>query len=341
MAAHEKWTLLLLQMSVKCLNLICCFCHSNIPKPMTFIELSEKVLEDLKRPLTSSEIWQIATEKGYDKSIKSKGKTPWATIYSQIFTNVRDKPLSKFVIVGSRPKRFYLKRLADNIDIEKQIENEEKVRDSKKLKELSYSEKDLHPFLTYYAYYFLRCYTKTINHSKSGKKEFGEWVHPDIVGCCFPIDEWKNEVLEFSNAIYHVSVKFLSFELKKELSFSNLRESFFQTVSNSSWANESYLVAANISNEEDFISELTRLSSSFGIGVIRLNIEDPNSTEIILPAKFKENLDWDTVNKIAMNKDFEAFLKRIKNDTGSKEIRKEEYDKIFEEDELLRWIGKK
>jgi hypothetical protein len=32
--------------------------------------------------------------------------------------------------------------------------------------------------------------------------------------------------------------------MKKELNFSNLRESYFQAVSNSSWANEGYLVTA-------------------------------------------------------------------------------------------------
>ncbi|MDQ4141110.1 MAG: hypothetical protein M3142_11370, partial [Bacteroidota bacterium] len=205
-------------------------------------------------------------------------------------------------------------------------------------KKTEYLEKELHSFLTYYAFYFLRCYTKTINHSKSGKKEFGEWVHPDLVGCYFPIDEWKNDVLELSSAIGNISIRILSFELKRELSFSNLRESFFQTVSNSSWANEGYLVAASISKDEDFISELTRLSSAFGIGVIHLNIEDPNSTEILLPAKFKENLDWETINKLAMNKDFGEFLRRIKVDITSREIRKEKYDKIFESEELVKRI---
>jgi uncharacterized protein len=87
-------------------------------------------------------------------------------------------------------------------------------------------------------------------------------------------------------------------------------------------------------------NELTRLSSAFGIGVIRLNIDDPNSTEILLPAKFKENLDWETINKLAMNKDFEEFLKRIKVDITSREIRKEKYDKIFDSEELVKRIKK-
>jgi hypothetical protein len=158
------------------------------------------------------------------------------------------------------------------------------------------------------AYYHLSCYTKTINHSKSGKKEFGEWVHPDMVGCIFPIDDWDNEVLQLSSVVGNTSIKFISFEIKKELNLSTLREKFFQTVSNSSWANESYLVASEISNNSDFLSELSRLSASFGIGLIRLEIEDPNSSEIILQPKTREYLDWETINKLTMNTDFKEFL---------------------------------
>ena len=71
----------------------------------------------------------------------------------------------------------------------------------------------------------------------------------------------------FGNA----SIKIYSFELKRKVMLSNLREVFFQTVSNSSWANESYLVTAELSNDEDLMIELKRLSTSFGIGVIKLD----------------------------------------------------------------------
>ncbi len=123
--------------------------------------------------------------------------------------------------------------------------------------------------------------------------------------------------------------------MKKELNFSNIRESFFQTVSNSSWANEGFLVAAEIAEEDDFLSELERFSSSFGIGIIKLDVEDPDSSTIIYPAKYKPELDWDTMNKIAkLNPDFKKFITRVKNDLLSKEIRKEEYDKVREVEKL-------
>jgi len=179
-----------------------------------------------------------------------------------------------------------------------------------------------------------------IQHSRSDKKEFGEWIHPDMVGCYFPIDDWKPEVVEFSASIGSMAIKLFSFEIKKELAFGNLRESFFQAVSNSSWSHEGYLVAAEISVDEDFHAELRRLSSSFGIGVIKINVEEPDSSEILFPARTSENLDWDTINKLTMNPDFRDFLKRIKIDILSKEIRKEKYNKVCNQDELVKIIKK-
>ena len=301
---------------------------------MTFLELAERVLREQKLPMTANEIWQVGTEKGLDKQLNSEGKTPWATLGAQIYVNAKDNPKSPFAQTDSRPKKFYLKSQAKQIDlpVEPITNSEEKT----KKKKFDFKEEELHKFLTYYAYYHLNCYTKTINHSQSTKKEYGQWVHPDMVGCYFPLDDWKAEVYELSSAIGNISIKLFSFELKRELTFGNLRESFFQTVSNSSWANESYLVAAEISNEQEFMDELTRLSSAFGIGVIKLNLEDPHSSEIILTAKFREALDWDTINKlVTMNSDFKEFISTVKIDVTSKKIHKKEYD-LVQDIETLR-----
>ena len=103
-----------------------------------------------------------------------------------------------------------------------------------------------------------------------------------------------------------------------------------------------YLVAVNIDKEEEFMSELERLSAAFGIGVIRLDIDDPDSSEVLLPARAKDSIDWETVNKLAgMNPDFSEFLRRIKNDMRSREIRKEMYDVVMGKDELVGSFAKK
>jgi len=301
---------------------------------MTFLELAERVLREEKQPLTAIEIWTLAIEKGYDKQLNSEGKTPWATLGAQIYVNAKDNPKSPFAQTDSRPKKFYLKSQASQLDFsDREISKEPTIF---KKKRFDFLEKDLHPYLTYYAYYHLHCYTKTINHSQSSKKEFGEWLHPDMVGCYFPLDDWKQEVYELSSAIGNISIRLLSFELKRELSFGNLRESFFQTVSNSSWANESYLVAAEVSEEEEFRSELSRLSTSFGIGVIKLNLEDPHSSEIIFPAKYREALDWETINKLTMNANFKEFITTVKIDITSRKIHKKEYDQVLDIEALKR-----
>jgi len=306
---------------------------------LTFKELTKKILEEEKRPLTVEEIWESALKKGYDKFCGTQGKTPWRTIGAQIYVDIRDNQDSPFVKIDSKPRKFFLKTLVSNTEL-KEIEEKErgKVEGPKKLK---YSERELHPFLTYFAYAYMSVYTKTIYHEKSNKKKYSQWLHPDMVGVYFPIEEWKSEVMDFAREIGSPSVILYSFEIKRELGFHNLRESFFQAVSNSSWATEGYLVAANMDQDEELLSELKRLSTAFGIGIIKLDIDDPDSSEIILPAKHKSELDWDTINKLAdENSDFRGFLKRIKIDISSKEIRKEKYDKIFEREELIRKIKK-
>src|SRR5262249_44128468 len=147
---------------------------------------------------------------------------------------------------------------------------------------------------------YFKASTKTIRHAAGNKKEFGEWVHPDMVGVYYPVTDWKPEVVELNSATGTAALRLYSFEIKKSLSFGTLREAFFQAVSNSSWAHEGYLVAAEVSRDEDFLSELRRLSGSFGIGVIRIALDDPNSSEILFPARERDALDWEAVNKLAM-----------------------------------------
>lgn len=303
----------------------------------TFLQLAQKVLAEEKRPLSPDEIWQIAQAKGYDKDVGTKGKTPASTVGAQLYVDVRDNPQTLFAKTDTRPKRFVLRSLVETLGV--------KILDTAQppiiTKKAEYLEKDLHPFVVYYGFHYLKAYLKTIRHNKSDKKEFGEWVHPDIVGCYFPFGDWKDEVVEVSSLMGNPAVKLFSFELKRELNFSNLREAFFQAVSNSSWANEGYLAAAEVSNDDDFNNELERLSTSFGIGVIRIDIEEPDSTEVIFPAKSKDFVDWDTINKLTFNPDFRDLLKRIKIDIQSREIRREMYDLVLSKEELAKSLAKK
>tara|TARA_Y100000588_G_C13543868_1_gene623176 strand:- start:8 stop:352 length:345 start_codon:yes stop_codon:yes gene_type:complete len=107
---------------------------------------------------------------------------------------------------------------------------------------------------------------------------------------------------------------------------SNVREVFFQTVSNSSWANFGYLVASEIQGSET-LRELGILSSLHGIGFIRLDIENPSESQIMIPAKEKTKIDWDTANRLAEeNKDFLKYIKLIRQFYQTGDIRKSDWD---------------
>ena len=115
-----------------------------------------------------------------------------------------------------------------------------------------------------------------------------------------------------------------SFEVKKgRITTSDLREYFFQTVSNSSWANYSYLVAEEI--EDKAKEELQLLCASFNIGFIQLNSENPSESEIVIQAP-KTNLDWDMMDRISVNPDFKQFLYNISKMRGNHSA--DEYSKI-------------
>lgn len=306
---------------------------------ITFLQLAKKVLEEEKKPLSTSEIWSIAVSSGKDKLVGTTGKTPWASLGALLYVDVRDNLNSEFISIGDRPKKFLLKSQKDILDLNFPIPQE--TQDVIVKKPL-YMEKDLHPLMVYYGTYYLKAYLQTIHHNKSNKKEFGEWVHPDIVGCYYPFTDWDGDVVDVSNLLSSSAIRLFSFELKRELNFGNLRESFFQAVSNSSWANEGYLVAAEVEEDDEFINELTRLSTAFGIGVIKLNTEDPDSSETLLPARTKDRVDWDTVNKMAnLNSDFKRFLKRIKIDTTSQEAHKDKYDPVLDKDALIKSLARK
>ena len=304
-------------------------------KSLTFKELAKKILEEEKRPLTASEIWKIAVEKGYDKLCNSKGKTPERTLAAQLYTDTKRQD-SIFLRIGQKPIKFFLKSLKENITHNNKspvIPQEEEHLSQR----ISYRERDLHALLTYFVRETFNIYTKTIYHERSRRKSYTQWLHPDMVGVYFLIEDWEEEVANFAKEIGFTAVILFSYEIKRELNFNNLRESFFQAVSNSSWANEGYLVAAEIETDTEFLLELKRLSTSFGIGVIKLDTADPDASEILFPAKRKEELDWDTINKLASdNPDFKEFLRRVRIDLSTRELRIESYDKLLAKEELIK-----
>jgi len=299
---------------------------------MTFLEFAEKTLKDEKRPLSPIEIWDIGKAKGYTKELRTKGFTPWNTIGAQIYCDIRDnKEGSKFFKIEGKPI-FFLNEMRDSINL-KIIEKENKKTSDKND---DFLEKDIHRYLTNYLWTNFRIHTKTISAQKSLKnmKNIDKWRHPDIVGVFFP--DWEKDIVDISKDIGNFGIKIYSYEIKREITNSNLRETFFQAVSNSSWSNEGYLVASEVAEDDLFYDEYKRLNSSFGIGLIKISLDDPSESHIIFQSKQKENVDIETMNILSkINSDFKDLLLDIKIDYTSQRIRGN-YDKIISVEELYK-----
>lgn len=176
------------------------------------------------------------------------------------------------------------------------------------------SEHDLYPILIEFlnSEFNLNCLRIDEKRSKNSRSQNGnQWLHPDVVAMQALDDRW-NELIR--TCVKHSSgqnVRLWSFEVKKELNSSNIRSSFFQAVSNSSWANEGYLVATSISTSE-VEEELRMLSALHGIGVILLIPENPSESEILLPARRRPEVDWQSINRILNeNSDFKNFIELV------------------------------
>ena len=124
------------------------------------------------------------------------------------------------------------------------------------------------------------------------------------------------------------SVRLWSFEVKKELNSSNVRKSFFQTVSNSSWTNESYLVATAIS-DANVEQELRMLSALHGVGIILLNVENPTESEMMLPSKARAEIDWQSANRILVeNPDFKDYIELVSTYYQTGRVRDKDWNKL-------------
>ncbi|WRG88450.1 hypothetical protein E5E02_00460 [Helicobacter pylori] len=291
---------------------------------MIYRELAKKVLEQAEKPLSVKEICERACEMGLDKEYKD-GKILLHSLGSQLGEHDIKEEDKQFYVARKEGKTFFywLKSREREFppqktpDAKEEDDEQSECSDTAEKQKTSFHERVLHPllvkFLSEDPNFRLLC--KTIRHEECRKSTAGEckWNYPDIVGVYFPYNKYKGETLKFLHHVDQKRHKLFSFELKKDLSLSNLKESYFQAVSNSTWANEGYLVVFGIEDKykDKILDELKRLNQSFGIGVIKLESEISNS-KILLPAKERE-IDITTLNMLIEQspKDFKPFMERI------------------------------
>lgn len=296
----------------------------------TFRQFIIDVLEDSSRPLTFMEIWESGLKMKLDQKLGSTGKTPWQNIGALLYTDIKNED-SIFYIASKQPTTFYLKSKKDSLILTDNIQ----ILEEKQQKENT-KERSLHPLLVKFLYEDpnFNLYCKTIFHEKSTKSVSGrdKWNYPDVVGVHFPFDEnYSEETLRLLKNTNQFIFKLYAFEIKVRINWGNLKESYFQAVSNSSFANEGYLVVYE-DFEDDILQELMRLQQSFGIGVIKL---EKNSIEsrVLLPSKHRE-LDIQTIDMLIEKKpNFRDFINTINEDLeiGKRhKITKAKYDRIEE-----------
>jgi len=152
------------------------------------------------------------------------------------------------------------------------------------------------------------------------------WLYPDVVAMEDLGAEWLQEVRDCVNQYSDKRTKLWSFEVKLLLNRSNVRECFFQAVSNSSWANLGYLVAAEIEGQ-DTLKELRMLFAAHGVGLIKLDADKPAESEVLIPARERDEIDWDMANRLATeNRDFLEYVKLVKQFYQTGEARLTDWD---------------
>lgn len=272
---------------------------------MTIKESILKSLEDLKTLADVSEIYEHIVKSNY---YIFGAKDPKGVLSGDLreFINKGDSRIKRTKISKGTYK-YYLTKY-ENLLLASQFEEFEKAENIKPSKK-DYKEKDLHKLLCSYLK-SINGFSKTIFHEQSNSKDSHQkWIHPDVVSVQF-IDLFSKASQTFLKAINRLDTfKISSYEIKKEINSDyELKKTFFQAVSNSSWANYGYLVAFEIS--DTLFDEMERLNQSFGIGIIELKAY-PYESKILFPAKYKE-LDIKTIDKLCkINVEFEKFIEQI------------------------------
>lgn len=275
---------------------------------MTVKEAILRSLSELKKPVTSMEVYDyITTNKYYDFNHETADRT----VSSRLGEFIAKGDIRVKRTKGENGRYLYYRTENEN-SINIDIISQPKPKTTKKAKSKTYQERDLHKLLSSYLK-STDIFSKTILHekSKNSKDKYQKWVHPDMIGIKF-INlkrEASQSLLKVANNESHF--KFSSYELKKEIRNDyELKEYYFQAVSNSSWSNFGYLVALEI--DDSLNEEMERLNQSFGIGIIELK-SNPYESKLLYPSKFRE-LDFKTIDKLCnINEEFEEFIQKVEN----------------------------
>ncbi len=227
----------------------------------------------------------------------------------------------------SRPRKYYFTESSDSAEIDRAEGNAAALLANGAIAR----ERDMYRMLSSFLWSELEVYSKHIDEKRSRNSHgagANKWLHPDLVGMEDLSCDWQREIKDCVQQYMKKKTKLWSFEVKILVNRSNVREAFFQAVSNSSWANWGYLVAGEIEGAET-LKELRMLASRHGIGFIRLDAEDISESQIMIPAQERGEIDWDTANRLTEeNTDFLSYIKLLRQFYQTGEVRQADWDMI-------------
>lgn len=302
-------------------DLIAAALKSREGKRLTGKALSEVIVEE-------NEAW-VATKRARSKNavIRNGGNAEMAfQVQSEIGSN-------KFAIENhtnlrmteDRPRRYYYTSLSE----EEEVEAAE--ADSKVASAVNFSESDMYPKLSNYFLTEHGIYSKRIDKKRSKNRNGqrgNQWLHPDLIGIEALDANWVSTIKSIAKDRSDPSSRLWSFEVKKKINRYNLRESFFQALSNSAWANFGYLVAAEVTGSGT-MEELRMLSAQHGIGVITLSMEDDTESDILIQARYRRAIDWSAASRLCSeNADAKEVFSQIRIFSSTGEITKQFWDTV-------------
>jgi hypothetical protein len=239
-------------------------------------------------------------------------------LIQQLAAEIQPRNFSKdpyIKTIEERPRRFYYSERSDEEELALMEKDNQSSLGTTPTVEMPLSEADLYPLLAQYLAAEFDVYTKRIDEKRSSNRRGlsgNIWLYPDMVSLENLTRDWDRDLRDCVGEMTAPKARLWSFEVKKLLNRSNTREAYFQAVSNSSWAHYGYLVAGRIEGP-DTLKELRMLYGLHGIGVIHLNVEDIAKSEVVIPARFRAEVDWSTANRLCEeNTDFRQFIKLVR-----------------------------
>ena len=224
------------------------------------------------------------------------------------------KKYENFRTTEGRPREFYWTEKSETEEVE-EAEANERGGHRGHIQKQGLLEKDLYPKLIEFLQIEFEAKGFRVEESKASNrrgKGGNKWLYPDVVAVEALTKNLNAEVIEALKHSGEQRARLWSFEVKKLINRSNVREAYFQAVSNSSWSNFGYLVARRIEGA-DTIKEIQMLYSVHGIGLIELDQDSPSESVIRIPARERPNVEWIMCSRLAdENSDFAQFIKRVR-----------------------------